>query len=124
MNLSERSVNKKSFSEVNTKENTIMNSLLLFTLYLLVPCYIEKFLNKLKSIRNMDLYDGCLCDAYLDIYKRRNLLYFSIIILFITYFFNFIYFGIVFVIYTIYLYLESCYEWFIIINFSKKLKIQ
>ena len=51
-----------------------------FTLSLLAPYYIEHYLEVTQNIGNMALHG-----VFLDIYNKRNILYFSLTLLFIEY---------------------------------------
>jgi len=83
-------------------------SKLLFTICMLIPYNVEDYLYKSNCIGNM-----ALNGVWLDIYNKRNLFYFSLIILLLSHLLNYIYYGLFFCIFCLYLYIKCCIKWYI-----------
>jgi hypothetical protein len=89
-------------------------SKLLFIICMLMPHNVEEYLYNSECIGNFGI-NG----IWLDIYYKRNLFYFSLIILLLSYLLNYIYYGLFFCIFCFYLYVKSCNKWYIFLNYKK-----
>ena len=85
-------------------------SKLLFIICMLMPHNVEAYLHYSECVGNMGLNE-----AWLDIYNKRNLFYISLIILLLSYLLNYIYYGLFFCIFSLYLYVKSCNTWYILL---------
>jgi hypothetical protein len=79
---------------------------MLLALILLIPNVLEKFLERANNHRNMAIY-GILH----DIYFKRNLIYFSLFILYLYSLYNLMYYGLIFVFLSITAYLYTYFRW-------------
>ena len=77
---------------------------------MLIPYNVDTYLYYSKCIGNMGI-NG----VWLDIYNKRNLFYFSLFILYISYLLNYCYFGLICCICALYLYVKCCNKWYNII---------
>ena len=92
-----------------------MNSLCYFTLSLslLRPYTLEDCLQVTQNIGNMALHG-----IFLDIYKKRNLFYFSLTLLFIEYINNYTIYCLLLVLASLIIYIKSCIRWCSIILYN------
>lgn len=79
-------------------------------LCLLCPGIVEYLLHNSESVGNMGMYG-----VYLDIYRKRNLVYFSPTFVGVGYYFDHMYIGISSVLLCIGLFVYTCNEWRVII---------
>jgi hypothetical protein len=93
----------------------IKNIFLLFSIFT-IPGNIESFLNYSNNNGNMGLHG-----VYLDIYHKRNLYYFSLIIFAISYFFKYTFYGFLINLLFLYFFLSIINKWcdIILINIPK-----
>jgi hypothetical protein len=73
---------------------------------LLIPGYVELFLIQFENCGNMGLYG-----VFLDIYVKRNCLYFSTGVLLVSYLSNLFYCGLAFYLFSAFLLLTTYNEW-------------
>jgi len=77
--------------------------------YLLCPGIVEYLLHKCESVGNMGLYG-----VYVDIYRKRNLVYFSPTFVGLGYYFGNAYIGISAICMCIGLFVYTCNKWRVI----------
>ena len=86
-----------------------------FTVYLISPLIIEHYLQVTQNIGNMSLHG-----AFLDIYKKRNLFYFSLSLLFVEYVINNTIYCMLLVLLSLIIFIKSCIRWSKIILYNSK----
>ncbi len=86
-----------------------------FTVYLLFPFNVENILQACNSIGNMGL-----CGIFLDIYNKRNIFYFSLILLFAEYINNYTIYSIILVLLSLIIFTNCCNKWSSIIFYNIK----
>jgi len=82
-------------------------SKLLFIGSMLVPYIVEVYLRQTCCTGNM-----ALNGVWLDIYYKRNTFYLSLIILFLSYILNYVYYGSILVFISLCLYINTCNKWY------------
>jgi hypothetical protein len=85
------------------------------TVSLLIPFNAENILQACNRIGNMGLYG-----VFLDIYNKRNMLYFSLTLLFIEYINNYTIYCLLLVLLSFAAFINSCIKWSGIIFFNMK----
>lgn len=83
-----------------------MITLLKLVVQFLIPGFLEQLIAQSINCGNMGIY-GVL----LDYYNKRNLLYFSLFILFLCYLENLMLYGWIFLLITFLIYLYTCIKW-------------
>jgi hypothetical protein len=73
---------------------------------LLIPGYVELFLIQFENCGNMGLYG-----VFLDIYVKRNCLYFSTGVLLVSYFYNLAYYGLILYLCSVAWFLHTFHSW-------------
>lgn len=101
----------------HTRLNVIsyrMNYFQLLSL-LLMPGYVELFLIQCENGGNMGLYG-----VFVDIYRKRNLLYFSAGIFLVSCLYNYLYYGFAFYLFSVFLFFNTYNTWspIILMNYS------
>ena len=84
-----------------------------FTVYLISPLIIEHYLQVTQNIGNMGLHG-----IFLDIYKKRNLFYFSLSLLFIEYVINHTIYCMLLVLLSLIIFIKFCIRWSKIILYN------
>jgi hypothetical protein len=84
-----------------------------FTVYLISPLIIEHYLQVTQNTGNMGLHG-----AFLDIYKKRNLFYFSLSLLFVEYVINHTIYCMLLVLLSLIIFIKSCIRWSKIILYN------
>ena len=82
-----------------------MNFLSLFIL-LVLPFNMELLLHNANNQGNMGLYG-----VYLEIYRTRNILYFTLSLLFISFFYGYVNYALLAVIASLYVFLKVISKW-------------
>ena len=72
--------------------------------FFLIPCNVELMIRRYEPTDNSEIDD-----IFLDIYKKRNLLYSSILLLGLTWWYNYILYGLIVFGLAFYLFLNSCF---------------
>jgi hypothetical protein len=82
-----------------------------FTLYLLLPLSVENILQLYQNTGNMALHG-----VFTDIYNKRNIFYFSLILLLIEYINNHTLYSSLFVILSLINFINCCNKWVVFIK--------
>jgi len=82
-----------------------------FIIILFIPFNVEYALNLASNSGNIGLHG-----VFLEIYRKRNILYLSFPVLFISYRYNYLFYGMIFTLFSLYFYIKSCCKWFSIIH--------
>ena len=85
------------------------------TVSLLIPFNVENILQTCNRIGNMGLYG-----VFLDIYNKRNILYFSLTLLFIEYINNYTMYCLLLVLLSLAAFINICINWSGIIFYNIK----
>jgi hypothetical protein len=93
-----------------------MNFLSLFLL-LVLPFNVEFLLRCANNQGNMGMHG-----VYLEIYRTRNILYFSLLVLLCSCFSKYIYYGLLAFIVSLYIFLKSVNSWKTIILYNLTIK--
>ena len=83
----------------------------IFIFICLIPSVLDRALQHAENFGNMGLYG-----VFLEIYRLRNIVYISLVILLISYFYNYLLLGSGIFLCSLFFYIKSIYNWRHVIN--------